>query len=308
MKTNSLAGKTVLITGATNGIGKATALELARAGAQTLIVGRDAFKTERCRAEIADLSGNRNVKALIADLSIRSAIDHLAAQVRDGWSTLDVLINNAGGMQPRQLLSVDGVELTFAINHLAYFQLTVALYPLLAAAPSARIINVTTDWHKKGTIDWSNLQGEKSWDSAALYYDTKLANVLFTYELARRLRHTSITANCVHPGAVQSGFWEGQPGAMAKFFRFMSPLMFLSPQKGAEPLVHLATSPDLKGSSGEYFSRMKKVRSAPSSYDEHTQARLWEVSAELLGLAPDPDNPLAPTAKDRSSSQAATSG
>src|SRR6266545_3993807 len=195
-------GKICLITGGTNGIGKSTAQGLARMGATVVIVGRNAQKTSRVVEEIRAASGNKNVDSLLADLSSQQEVRRLAREFKSKYSRLHVLLNNAGGFFMRRQLSVDGIEMTFAFNHLAYFLLTNLLLDTVKASAPARIINVSSAAHKSGKIEFDNLQGERSYNGFAAYGNSKLANILFTIELARRLEGTSITVNALHPGMV----------------------------------------------------------------------------------------------------------
>ncbi len=204
-KGNIMNGKICLVTGGTNGIGKSTALELARMGATVIVVGRDAQKTSHVLEEIRAASGNQNVNSLLADLSSQQEVRGLADQFKSKYSRLHVLINNAGGFFMRRQIRVDGIEMTFALNHLASFLLTNLLLDTIKASAPARIINVSSNAHTSGKIEFDNLQGEREYGPRA-YDNSKLANILFTMELARRLEGTGVTVNALHPGFVATGF------------------------------------------------------------------------------------------------------
>jgi retinol dehydrogenase 14 len=280
----SLHGKTVLVTGATSGIGKATARALARMGARVLIVGRDPAKCAAVQDELkADTGGT--VERLAADLSSQASIRQLAEEVRSRTGGLHVLVNNAGGYFGSRRLTVDGLEYTFALNHLAYFLLTNLLLDMLVKSAPARVVSVSSGAQAMGRIDFNDLQGEKRYGPQRAYSQSKLANVLFTYELARRLAGTGVTANCLHPGVVRTGFGKADPSPFMRFMIDTASRFMLSPEDGAATSVHLASSPEVEGVSGTYFAKSKPVRSSRISYDAGTAERLWAISAELTGLA-----------------------
>jgi retinol dehydrogenase-14 len=276
-------GRTVLITGATGGIGKATALGLAAMGASVLITGRDRGRTEDAAREIRAVGGE--VEGFVADLSSQSEVRRLAGEVLQRQPRIDVLINNVGGYWNTRHVTADGLEHTFAVNHLAPFLLTNLL--LESLNQGARVVTVSSNAQAMGRIDFDDLQGERSYSGARAYNQSKLANVLFTYELARR--DTAVTANAVHPGLVSTGFGAGDPGrAQRLFVPVLRPFM-KSPAQGAATSILLASSPDLDRVTGRYFAKSKPTRSSKRSYDESVAARLWEVSADLVGLtAPAP--------------------
>lgn len=276
--------KICLITGATSGIGKATAMRLANMGASVVMVGRDQGRGEAALAEIKEKSPNASVDLMLADLSSQKEIRSLADEFKEAYPRLDVLINNAGLFRSKRITTADGIETTFAVNHLAYFLLTNLLPDVLKASATSRIVNVSSGDHSNGTIDFDDLQGEKGYKGAKAYSQSKLANVLFTYELARRLKGTGITANCLHPGAgVRTNFGSGVSGLFGFMVRALKPLM-ISPEKGAQTSIYLASSPEVEGLSGRYFVKKAGVRSSNVSYDERLARRLWEVSAELTNL------------------------
>src|SRR5215217_1675484 len=239
--------KVCLITGATSGIGKATAMGLASMGASVVMVGRDRGRGEAAMAEIRGKSANASVDLLLADLSSQEEIHRLADVFKESYPRLDVLINNAGVIRSKRIMTADGIEMTFAVNHLAYFLLTKVLLDVLKASAPSRIVNVASGDHSNATIDFDDLQGEKGYKGAKAYSQSKLANVLFTYELARRLEGTGITANCLHPGAgVRTNFGSGVSGVFGFMVRALRPLM-ISPEKGAETSIYLASSPEVEG-------------------------------------------------------------
>jgi len=276
--------KVCLITGATSGIGKATAMGLANMGASVVMVGRDRGRGEAALAEIKDGSGNAPVDLMLADLSSQEQVRRLAEEFKEAYPRLDVLINNAGGFHSERITTADGLEMTFAVNHLAYFLLTNLLLDVLEASAPSRVVNVSSGDHSNGTIDFDDLQGEKGYKGAKAYSQSKLANVLFTYELARRLKGTGVTANCLHPGAgVRTNFGSGVSGMFGLTVRALRPLM-KSPEKGAETSIYLASSPEMADLSGRYFVKKAEARSSDASHDERIARRLWEVSTQLTNL------------------------
>lgn len=279
-----MTGKTVLITGANSGIGKAAATELAKQGARIVMVCRDPDRGETARAEIMRASDSDDVDLLITDLASQAEIRQLAAEFKATYDRLDVLVNNAGVINGSRTLTVDGLESTFALNHLAYFLLTHELLDVLKASPPARIINVASMGHKLGTIDFDDLQAEKRYDSLKAYNQSKLANILFTYELARRLAGSDLTTNCLHPGVVATNFGAGNATLFGLLVKLVKPFL-RHPNKGAETTVHLASSPAVAGVSGQYFVDCRPQRSSRESYDEAIAKRLWETSAALTNLA-----------------------
>jgi NAD(P)-dependent dehydrogenase (short-subunit alcohol dehydrogenase family) len=281
----TMQGKICLITGGTNGIGKSTAQGLARLGATVVIVGRDAQKTRQVVEEIRSATDNENVDSLLADLSSQQEVRRLASEFKRKYSQLHVLLNNAGGtLTPRQL-SVDGIEMTLALNHLAYFLLTNLLLDMLEVSAPARIINVSSDAHSRGTIDFDNLQGERSYSSFGPYGNSKLANILFTIELARRLEGTGVTVNALHPGLTSTGFGKNNPGLLMKIMGVVIPLIARSPEKGAVTSIYLASSPEVQSITGKYFVDCKVTQPAPQATDSAVARQLWDVSADMVHLA-----------------------
>lgn len=283
MKDNMI-GKICLVTGGTNGIGKATAQALAQMGATVVIVGRDAQKAAQVSKEIQAATGNQIVDWLLADLSSQQDIRRLAAEFKSKYSQLHVLINNAGGTFMTRQLSVEGIEMTFALNHLAYFLLTNLLLDTIKASAPARIINVSSDAHSGGKIEFDNLQGERSYSGIGPYGNSKLANILFTTELARRLEGTGVTVNALHPGLVSTGFGKNNPGLVMKIMGVVIPLIARSPEKGAETSIYLVSSPVVQNITGKYFVDCKVTQPAPQAADMVIARRLWDVSAEMVHL------------------------
>lgn len=284
MKEN-MNGKICLVTGGTNGIGKATAQALAQMGATVVIVGRDAQKAVQVCKEIQAASGNQNVDWLLADLSSQQDIRRLATEFKSKYSQLHVLINNAGGTFMTRQLSIDGIEMTFALNHLAYFLLTNLLLDMIKASAPARIINVSSDAHSGGKIEFDNLQGERSYSGIGPYGNSKLANILFTTELARRLEGIGVTVNALHPGLVSTGFGKNNPGLVMKIMGVVIPLIARSPEKGAETSIYLVSSPVVQNITGKYFVDCKVTQPAPQAADSAVARKLWDASAEMVVLA-----------------------
>jgi retinol dehydrogenase-14 len=285
-----MAGRTVLVTGASGGIGRATALGLATRGAHLAITGRDRGRTEGAARELRAAGGGQGgqVDVFVADLSSQSEVRRLADEALQRLSRIDVLVNNVGGYWSTRHVTADGLERTFALNHLAPFLLTNLLLERLERSRPARVVTVASNAHAQGRIDFDDLQGERSWSGARAYSQSKLANVLFTYELARRLQATSVssvTANALHPGVVRTGFGAEDPGGVQRrFIPLMRPFM-KAPAKGATTSIRLASAPELERVTGQHFANGKPKRSSERSYDEAVAARLWKVSADLVGLA-----------------------
>ncbi|TMC45827.1 MAG: SDR family oxidoreductase [Chloroflexi bacterium] len=281
---SSMQGKICMVTGANSGIGKATALALAQMGATVVMVCRDRARGEEARSEITTKSKNNAVDLLQADLSSQQSIRQLVEHFKQRYTHLHVLINNAGAAFTGRRETVDGLEMTFAVNYLAPFLLTHLLLDVLKASAPARIVNVSSASHKSGYIQMDDLQGEKHNRSMRAYPQSKLAIVLFTYELARRLQGTGVTANCLDPGFVATNI--GQTGASLPV-RLLIKLIGsfgTSPEKGAKTSIYLASSPEVEGVTGKYFVKSLPKRSAAISYDESLQRQLWEQSAKLVNL------------------------
>lgn len=282
-----MAGRTVLVTGGTAGIGKATAMGLARLGAHVAITGRDRGRAEEAAREIR-ASGGERVDTFVADLSVQSQVRRLAGEALQRLPWLDVLVNNVGGYWHTRHLTADGREHTFALNHLAPFLLTNLLLDRLTHGAPARVVTVSSNAHATGRIDFDDLDGQRSYSGARAYNQSKLANVLFTYELARRLSGTAVTANVLHPGVVSTAFGAEDPSRVGRLFvPILRPFM-KTPARGAATSIHVVSTPDLEQVTGRYFANGNPKRSAEPSYDVATAARLWQVSADLVGLADAP--------------------
>jgi NAD(P)-dependent dehydrogenase (short-subunit alcohol dehydrogenase family) len=280
----TLAGKVCLITGATSGIGAVTAEALARQGARVVLVGRSAEKCARTREQIQARTGNPDVETLLADLSSQQQVRQLAQDFRDRHARLDVLVNNAGGLWMKRQETAEGLEMTFAVNHLAYFLLTNLLLDRLRASAPARIVNVASAAHRRAVLRFDDLMGQKSFNGWRAYKRSKLANLLFTYELARRLEGTGVTANALHPGWVATGFASHNNGWFGGVFQVASRLFALRSEKGARTVIYLATAPEVANVSGQYFVKCRPVRSSRASRDSAAAERLWAVSEELTKL------------------------
>ncbi len=285
-------GKVVLVTGANSGIGGVTALELAKKGAFVVIVGRNREKTRVTASEIRLKSSSPSVDCLIADLSSMNQIRQLAGEFRKRYNRLDVLVNNAGAIFAQRHVTDDGYEMTFALNHLANFLLSNLLLDVLKNSAPARIVNVSSKAHQRAHLDFDDLQTTHySYGGFKAYGRSKLANIMFTYELARRLEGSGVTANALHPGGVNSGFGKNNGGVMKLAMRAVNRFQLTSEQ-GARTSIFLASSPEIEGVSGQYFVDCTPAYSSADSYDTAAQKRLWEVSEELTSLA-HPDGSLA---------------
>lgn len=276
--------KVCLVTGANAGIGRATALELARQGAQVVMVCRSRERGEAAQAEIIQASGNQAVDLLLADLSSQAEVRRAATEFQSRYDRLHILVNNAGAFFNQRLESADGLEMTFALNHLGYFLLTHLLLEQLRAAAPSRIINVSSDAYKGARLDFSDLQATRRYRGFQAYAASKLANVLFTLELANRLQGTGITANVLHPGFVASNFGLNNRGVMRFGVKLLQRLFAISEEAGAETPLHLATSAEVAGITGKYFVKKKAVPLAGHAQDMVAARKLWQVSEQLTGL------------------------
>lgn len=284
MSDTTMQGRSVLITGATSGIGKEAAVELAGMGANVTIVARDERKGRGTQSEIKERSG-ADADLMLADFASLADVRRLADEYRSSHDALHVLLNNAGAYNPTRAESRDGYELTFAVNHLAHFLLTDLLLDTIKASTPARIINVSSDAHNGSTIDFNDLQSTNGYGGMRAYGQSKLANILFTKELARRLEGTGVTVNAVHPGVVRTGFGRNSGGltsALFAVFHVVGRPFTLSPSQGAETSVYLASSPDVEDISGEYFIKKQVADSSAAARDAEAAKRLWEVSEELM--------------------------
>ncbi len=284
-----MIGKVCIVTGANAGIGKATATGLARMGATVIMVCRDRDRGERARTEIIAGSGSRDVHLLIADLSSQGSIRKLARTFTSQYSELHVLINNAGIIPPSRRITVDGIETQLAVNHLAPFLLTNLLLDTLKSSAPARVVTVSSQVHSKSPLDFDDLQSNHEYTASQVYRKTKLANILFTYELARRLAGPNVTANCLHPGVIATKlFNDYMGGSRDAGFDSDAPLGS-PPEDGAAVVLHAAASPEIAGISGKYFYDSAIQETASITYDAEHARRLWDVSAELTGLSTLPD-------------------
>jgi NAD(P)-dependent dehydrogenase (short-subunit alcohol dehydrogenase family) len=277
-----LEGKICLITGATAGIGKETARGLAKLGATLVLAGRSPQKTETVAREIEAGGKGGKVDWLVADLSSMEEVRRAAQEFRQRHDRLDVLINNAGAIYMNRQESVDGLEKTFALNHLSYFLLTNLLLDIFKASTPARIVNVSSGANFSGRVKFDDLQLKKGYSGWRAYSQSKLMNVLFTYELARRLEGSAVTANVLHPGFVATNFGRSNGGLFNWIFR-LAQVTALTPEKGAETSIYLASSPEVEGISGKYYDNKRTVHSAAASYDQDAAKRLWEISLALTG-------------------------
>ena len=280
MTDHSMEGRVCLITGATSGIGRATTLALASRGAELVLLCRDRAKGEETAAA-ARAAGAAKVDLLIADLSRQSEVRRAAAEFLASGRPLHVLINNAGVVNLQRTLTADGLEATFAVNHLAYFLLTTLLLDRLRASAPARIINVASDAHKLSPLNFDDLQNGRSYSVMRVYGQSKLANILFTAELARRLEGSGVTANSLHPGAVSTGLGTNN-GAWARGLIALLRPFFRSPDRGAETSVYLATSPAVADVSGVYFANSREKRPSAAAQDMDAARRLWAASEALI--------------------------
>jgi NAD(P)-dependent dehydrogenase (short-subunit alcohol dehydrogenase family) len=280
---NDMTGRVCLLTGGTSGIGKATAAGLLRMGATVVITSRSRERAEATLAEIQPGDGSGRGDALQADLSSLTEVRGLADVFRDRYDRLDVLINNAGTIEPRLQITADDLGKTMAVNYFAPFLLTNALVGLLQASTPSRVINVSSDAHRGAHIDWDHLRDPAGELGFRAYGQSKLALLLFTYELARRLAGTGVTVNAVHPGVVATGFGT-QYGPLGRLAVKIGSFFMRSPEEGAATPVYLASSPEVAGISGRYFYDCQPVESSPESYDRTAATRLWQISADIVGL------------------------
>jgi len=278
---SDMTGKTVLITGANQGIGKASAIALGAMGAKLVLVCRS---EEKAKAAIVDIekAGAKDVTLIVGDVGSQKDIRRVASEVQKKVDKLDVLLNNAGVLVPQRRTTVDGIEETFAINHLGYFLLTKLLRDLLEKSGNSRIVNVSSEAHRRGKMNFDDLQFEKtSYSAMGAYSQSKLANILFTKELAKRLAGTKVTANCLHPGVIASGFGHTYGGLWSFVLTLGRPFL-ANTDDGAKTQVHLASSPEVEGITGEYWDKCKVARPTRAAQNEGDAKRLWEISEELV--------------------------
>jgi NAD(P)-dependent dehydrogenase (short-subunit alcohol dehydrogenase family) len=276
-----MSGRICLITGANSGIGLATSHALAKMGAVVVLVCRDRQRGEKARFEIIQASGSKNIELMLCDLSSQQEIRALASTFKVSHDRLHVLINNAGLVPKTRQLTLDGLEMQFAVNHLAPFLLTNLLLEKLEAGAPSRIVNVSSGMYKTASLDFDNLQGEKTYKAMKFYAMTKLLNTYFTYELARRLEGTGVTVNCLGPGFTATGLGRD----FSPFSRFVMKTFANKKEEGAETVIYLATSPDVEKTTGKYFEKMKETETTPLTHDRETARRLWSISERLAPLA-----------------------
>jgi len=281
---HSLEGKTCLITGATNGIGRVTAVALAGMGAELFLTYRDMTRADETVAEIRSKTGNERVHLLHADLGSQREIRAAAAEFLATGKPLHVLVNNAGLGNTKRLVTEDSIEMVFAVNHLAYFLLTMLLLDRIKQSAPARIVNVASEAHRFGTINFDDLGGERHYTTLGAYGQSKLANILFSYELARRLAATKVTVNCLHPGGIASGLWTNN-GPVARFLMKAGRLVLKTPEQGAQTTIYLASSPEVEGVTGKYYANCREKTSNKESYDLNVARRLWDISERMTATA-----------------------
>ncbi len=297
MAHNTMNGKICMVTGANSGIGKASVMEFAQMGATVVMVCRDEKKGKAARNEVMTATKNQSVELMLTDLSSLDSVRKLAQDYKQNYGKLHVLVNNAGIVRGSRIVTKDGLEETFVVNYLSHFLLTNLLLSILKASAPSRVVNVTSSFHLRGHMDFADLQTEKHYTAYKAYCQSKLAQVLFTYELAEKLKGTGVTVNCVHPGVVRTHL--GEAGGLESFYKEVIPwvtndvigigiriakLFVGNPKKGAESILHVATSPELEGVTGKYFSKKKERKTSEDSYDEEEAKRLWNISIKLSGL------------------------
>lgn len=276
----------VLVTGATGGIGEVTARELARMGATVIGVGRNPDKCAQMSTSLRQTTGNPGVEFLVADLSVQAQVLQLADSIQERYPRLDVLVNNAGGFFFRREVSADGIEMTFALDHLSYFLLTNLLVRLLESSPAARVVNVSSDAHRGGEMAFTDLEFQRGYNGWKAYAQSKLANVLFTYELARRLDEKGVTVNALHPGFVATRFGYNNGWLVRAGIWLSQRFAGRTPEQGAETSIFLASSPEVRGITGKYFVDKRAIPSSPASYDVEAARQLWQVSEALTRINP----------------------
>lgn len=280
-----MVGKICMVTGATAGIGQATALLLAMQGATVIGIGRNPAKNQASMQSIKDKTGNSSVEYLLADLSSQNQIHSLAQQFQSKYDRLDVLVNNAGASIGNRQESVDGIEMTFALNHLGYFVLTNLLVDILKASAPSRVINVSSGLHKFGKLDFDDIPMRESYSRSKAYQRSKLANVAFSYEFARRYSNRKITCNAMNPGLVATNVGQNAGKLASMMKNMVDKIAGKTPEEGAQTIIYLATSPDVEGVSGRYFDNEKSILSSKITYNLEFCRRLWELSESLTSTS-----------------------
>lgn len=283
--TSDLNGKVCLVTGATSGIGEVTAKALAARGAQVILVGRNQLKADKTVQQIQSETGSNSVQYLLADFADLQQIHDLVSSFKSQYSRLDVLINNAGAYFNSRRQTAYGVEMTFLVNHLAPFLLTNLLLDMIKASPAARIINVSSDAHQYGSMDFADLEYKRRYFGMKAYARSKLANILFTYELARRLEGSAVTVNALHPGHIATDIWRTNFSLIGPLLKWIMGFFAITPKEGAKTSIYLASSPEVEGLTGQYYIKQEVVQSSPMSYDQNLACQLWRVSEQLSGQA-----------------------
>ncbi len=273
-------GKIVVVTGASNGIGAVTALELARMGARVLLVVRNEQKGKLVLEQIKNQTG-QNAELFLADLSLVGQTRRVAEEISRVAPVIDVLVNNAGGIFTERLETKEGLEMTFALNHMAYFALTTLLLPNLKAAKNARVVSVSSNAHNMARIRWDDLQAKEKFNGTTAYGNSKLMNLLFSNELARQLEGTGMTSNALHPGVVSTGFAQNATGAWKWFFGFAKPFL-ITPEKGAETSIYLASSHEIESATGMYWDKKRPVQPSAAALDQTSQKHLWLESEKIM--------------------------
>ncbi len=279
-----MQGKTVVVTGATSGIGEVAAVELARQGARIVFIARNPLRRDTTLARLSFANDKAEHTAYLADLSRLSEMKRVAGEIAAAEPKIDVLIDNAGALFAKRETTADGLEMTFATNHLAYFVVTNLLLNNLKATPSARIVITASDAHKSGKLNFDDLQSEKSYSAFRVYGTSKLCNILFTRELARRLTGTGVTANCLHPGFVATQFADNNDGLLPFVVGLAKRAAAITPEQGAKTIIHLASSPEVAGKSGGYFYKCAPATPTAAAQNDADAKRLWDVTAKIAGV------------------------
>lgn len=277
----TMDGQVVIVTGANSGIGFETSKALAQMGATVIMACRSETRGQAARQRIIEDTGSSKVDLMLVDLSVQQQIKQFSETFRRKYDRLDVLVNNAGAVFNQRYASEDGLEMTFALNHMGYFVLTNLLLDMLKASAPARIVNVASEAHRFGGINFNDLQSKKTYNGFGVYGESKLMNLMFTYELSRRLQATGVTVNALHPGAVASSFGSGGSSLFSVLFTIAKPFL-LTPKQGAQTVIYLASDPEVEETSGKYFEKKQVKRSSNESYDMEKQQRLWQASEDLM--------------------------